>query len=79
MKTEKIVEKVYNDTMDFMFANDWDVYIITYFGSEADADFADRHCIILKGKNRGEAIKNYKKITKMSVSRIESIKKLLVE
>ena len=39
VKTEKIVEKVYNDTMDFMFANDWDVYIITYFGSEADADF----------------------------------------
>ena len=24
MKTEKIVEKVYNDTMDFMFTNDWD-------------------------------------------------------
>tara|TARA_Y100001972_G_scaffold116002_1_gene153350 strand:+ start:1642 stop:1896 length:255 start_codon:yes stop_codon:yes gene_type:complete len=24
VKTEKIVEKVYNDTMDFMLANDWD-------------------------------------------------------
>lgn len=24
MKTEKVIEKVYNDTMDFMFTNDWD-------------------------------------------------------